>query len=72
MVQLSKRKIKPEAMNKMFSILFNVLGEQNNQTQFNTILNGLFSPVEKIMIAKRVAIFFYYSREKSGRQFMIP
>ena len=58
MVQLSKRKIKPEAMNKMFSILFNVLGEQNNQTQFNTILNGLFSPVEKIMIAKRVAIFF--------------
>jgi hypothetical protein len=58
MVQLSKRKIKPEAMNKMFNLLFDVLGKQGNKNSFNIIIDGLFSPVEKIMIAKRVAIFF--------------
>ena len=58
MVQLSKRKVKPEAMNKMFSLLFDVLGKQGNRNSFNIIIDGMFSPIEKIMIAKRVAIFF--------------
>jgi len=58
MVQLSKRKVKPEAMYKMLSLLFDVLGKQGNKKSFNIIVDGLFSPVEKTMIAKRVAIFF--------------
>ena len=58
MVQLSKRKVKPEAMDKMVSLLFDVLGRQGDQNCFNIIIDGLFSPIEKIMIAKRVAIFF--------------
>lgn len=58
MVQLSKRKVKPEAMSKMFSLLFDVLGKQGNKNSFNIVIDGLFSPVEKIMIAKRVTILF--------------
>lgn len=64
MVQLSKRKVKPEAMSKMLNLLFDLLGKQRNKEAFNTIIDGLFSPVEKIMIAKRVAVLFLISREE--------
>ena len=62
MVQLSKRKVQPQAMSKMFSLLFDVLGKQENNKKFSIVIDGLFSPTEKIMIAKRVAIFFLISR----------
>lgn len=64
MVQLSKRKVKPEAMNKMFSLLFDLLGKQTNKSSFEIVMDGLFSPVEKIMIAKRVATLFLISKDE--------
>lgn len=62
MIQLSKRRVKPFAMSKMFSLLFDVLGKQENNKKFDIVFDGLFSPTEKIMIAKRVAIFLLISR----------
>lgn len=56
MVQISKRKVKPEVMDRMFKLLFTVIGKQSGEKKFSNVINGIFSPVEKIMIAKRVAV----------------
>jgi len=56
MVQISKRKVKPEVMDRMFKLLFTVIGSQGGEDKFSIIINGLFSPVEKIVVAKRIAI----------------
>jgi hypothetical protein len=39
-------------------MLFDLLGNQNYKNNFDIIIDGLFSPTEKIMIAKRITIFF--------------
>lgn len=57
MVQLSKRKVKPEVEVKMFKLIFDIVGKQNNSEQFYGVVDGLFSPIEKRMVAKRLAIF---------------
>ena len=57
MVQLSKRKVKPEIEAKMFRLIFDIVGKQNSSDQFSGVINGLFSPIEKRMVAKRLAIF---------------
>ena len=57
MVQLSKRKVKPEVEAKMFRLLFDIVGKQHDSEQFSGIIDGLFSPIEKRMVAKRLAIF---------------
>lgn len=57
MVQLSKRKVKPEVEVKMFRLIFDIVGKQHDSEQFNGIIDGLFSPIEKRMVAKRLAIF---------------
>ncbi|MFZ2025725.1 MAG: hypothetical protein WAV30_00365 [Microgenomates group bacterium] len=62
MVQLSKRMVKPEIMERILALLFDVIGKQNDRRQFMTILNGIFSPIEKIVIAKRIAIFLLLSK----------
>lgn len=64
MVQLSKQKLKPPILDKLFILLFDVLGKKRNQIEFNNLINGLFSPVEKVMIAKRVAILFLLVQEE--------
>lgn len=58
MVQLSKRQVKPEVELKMFKLLFDVIGRQKDNIHFTGIINGVFSPIEKLMIAKRVSILF--------------
>jgi len=40
----------------MFKMLFTVVGKQSGEDKFFTVVNGIFSPVEKIVIVKRVAI----------------
>ncbi len=67
MVQLSKRRIKPQVMSKMFNLLFDLLGNQNNKGNFDIIVDGLFSPTEKIMVAKRIAIFFLILKGEEWR-----
>lgn len=63
MVQLSKRKIKPDVQLKMFQLLFDVLGKQKDTIHFTNVLNGVFSPVEKLMIAKRISILFLLTKD---------
>ncbi len=58
MVQLSKREVKPEVQLKMYKLLFEVVGKQKDNRHFTNVLNGILSPIEKLMIAKRVSVLF--------------
>lgn len=58
MVQISKHKINAKVETKIFKLLFDVIGKHENFEHFNIIFNGIFSPVEKLVIAKRIAIIF--------------
>lgn len=58
MVQLSRRQVKPEVQLKIFKLVFDVIGKQKDSIHFTNVLNGIFSQVEKLMIAKRVATLF--------------
>ncbi len=58
MVQISKRKISDELFSKLFLLFFQIVGKKDNSDDFRQVVNDLFSPVERIMIAKRVAIIY--------------
>lgn len=54
-------------MERILTLLFDVIGKQNDRQQFMAILNGIFSPIEKIVIAKRIAIFLLLSKDIEWR-----
>lgn len=58
MVQLSKRKMKPGVQVHMFKLLFDVIGTRENNSVFKSVIRGVFSSTEQLMIAKRVSILF--------------
>jgi len=58
MVQISKRKLDTKVLQKLFRLFFEAVGNKNNQEEFQKIIDDLFSEIEKIMIAKRVAIIY--------------
>lgn len=49
--------------NKLFTLLFEVVAKRENKEDFDKILLDLFSPVERIMIAKRVVIIYLLMKE---------
>jgi Trp operon repressor len=57
MVQMSKRLLSVRIQREMMKLIFAVLGAQTSVAQFDQLLQGIFSPVEQEMIAKRIAIF---------------
>jgi len=63
MAQVSKRRVKPEITSKIFSLLFDVIGSQSDTSKFKILIDGILSPTEKIMIAKRIAIFFLLTKQ---------
>jgi len=63
MAQVSKRKVKPEITSKMFNLFFDVIGNQSDHSRFKVLIDGILSPTEKIMIAKRIAIFFLLTKQ---------
>jgi len=54
-------------MDRMFKLLFTVIGSQGGEDKFSIIINGLFSPVEKIVVAKRIAILLLILKEVDWR-----
>ena len=58
MTRISRFKLNDRVYNKLFVLLFEVLGKRKNKEEFNKILLDLFSPTERIMIAKRVVIIY--------------
>jgi len=58
MTRVSKRKVNPDALKKIFDLFFEVAGKRKNKEEFNRIISELLSPTEQIMVAKRVAILY--------------
>jgi len=58
MVRISKRKLPPDILSKLFLLFFEVLGNKDEKEEFHEIMNDLFSETEQIMIIKRIAITY--------------
>ncbi len=58
MVRMSKYKIKESVMDKISDLLFQVLGRDNNKDIFISSLNDILSPVERLMVGKRILVMY--------------
>lgn len=58
MVQISRGKLSEELLFKIFELFFQIVGKKNKKEEFLAVIEDLFSPVERIMIAKRIAIIY--------------
>lgn len=58
MVQLSRRKVEDDVLEKLFTLFFEIVGKNKVREDFENIIQGVLSTTEKIMIAKRIAIFY--------------
>ena len=58
MTRISKHPLSERVYEKLFILLFEVMAKKTNKDDFNKVLFELLSPVERIMIAKRVIIIF--------------
>lgn len=56
MPQISQRKLKNGLTSKLFDIYFQIVCSVQNQKDFSSVFLDLFSPTERLMIAKRIAI----------------
>ncbi len=65
MVQISRRKLSDELLEKLFALLFEVVGKKGNKDEFDKIIRDVLSPVERIMIAKRIAVIYLLSKDIS-------
>jgi len=72
MTRISQFKVDDDVLEKIFSLFFEVVSKGKNEVEFQNIIHDLLSPAERIMIAKRVAIFYmlmkkldYYNIAKS-------
>lgn len=64
MPQISRFKLNDQVLEKLFDLFFEIVGKQSNKQEFITIVNDLLTPVERVMIAKRIAIFYLLLKEK--------
>jgi uncharacterized protein YerC len=58
MVHISKKYLDANKLNKLFSLFFEIVGKRRNKTEFESVINDIVSPTEKLMIAKRLAITY--------------
>ncbi len=63
MVQISRNKLPEEILSKLLLLFFEVVGKKNKNEEFEKIINDLFSPVERIMIIKRIAIMYLLMKQ---------
>lgn len=60
---MSKYKIKDEVLQKLFELLFEVIGRSRSKSDFQVILSDLLSSTERLMIGKRIAIMYLITKE---------
>mgnify|MGYP001580136124 CR=1 FL=1 len=66
MTQISRFKLKEETLEKLYSLMFEVLGKKS-KNEFLLIMNDLVSPTEKIMISKRIAVIYLLTKNIDQR-----
>lgn len=72
MTRISQFQVDDDVLEKIFSLFFEVISKDKDEEEFQNVIHDLLSPSERIMIAKRVAIFYmlmkkldYYNISKS-------
>lgn len=58
MARISQYLLDEEKLKKLFNLFFEVVGKRDDQEEFNKVIADLLSPIERIMIAKRIAIIY--------------
>ena len=58
MPPLSKSRVENYVLEKLFDLFFEIIGNNNDKEEFEKIIYDVLSPVERIMIAKRIAIIY--------------
>lgn len=58
MVRMSKYKVSKDVLDKTFSLFIEILIRSKNKTHIHQILFDILSPVERLMLAKRIAIMY--------------
>lgn len=63
MTRISRYKLNEHVYEKLFTLFFEVVTNSKDKNDFNHLIKDLFSPVERIMIAKRVVIVYLLIQE---------
>lgn len=58
MVNISRRKVDDKVLIRLNKLFFEILYRANSVNKFISVIDDLFSPKEKIMIAKRIGILY--------------
>lgn len=58
MTNISRRRLQDRVNDKLFVLLFEVVSGCRSKVEFNAVMIDLLSPVERIMIAKRIVITY--------------
>ena len=58
MARISKFRLEKHVLTKLFDLFFEIVGKKYKKEEFQKIIGDLLSPVERIMIAKRIAIVY--------------
>ena len=58
MVRMSQYIVKQSVVIKMSELLFEILGKESNRELFTLTLSDIFSPVERLMIGKRLLVMY--------------
>ncbi len=58
MVNISRRQLPEEILNKTFNLFFKIFSKCSSKETFFVLLNDFFTPKEKILLAKRITIIY--------------
>jgi len=58
MIYISKKRLSKEVLDKIFRLFLEVISWSSNSGEFLDLANEIFSPSEKIMMAKRITIIY--------------
>lgn len=62
MPPVSKIRIEDNVLDKLMGLLFEILGKNNNKTEFECIMKEILSKSEHLMIVKRIAIIYLLTK----------
>jgi len=67
MARISKRKLDDKILEKIFDLFFEIVGKKSSKEDFKNTIVDLLSPIERVMIAKRVAIIYLLMKKINQR-----
>ncbi len=62
MVNISKRPVDEKKLFKLYQLLFEVINNVEDKDEFFELIKDVLTPVEQIMIAKRIAIIYLLTK----------